>query len=155
MSEMITNWLMAFLHHLAAFTLFAALVYQFILLHKPFSVQTAQSLLHTDQIYGISAVTILVIGFGRALHFEKGEAYYFHSLPFIVKISLFALVGILSIYPTVKFLSWRSSLKQQQLPQVSATTLNIIRRLIHIELAAVVAIMLCAAMMAKGIGYFG
>lgn len=155
MSGIVTNWLMAFLHHLAAFTLFAALVYEFILLRKPFSVQTAQSLLQTDQIYGITAVAILVIGFGRALHFEKGEDYYFHSLPFIIKISLFVLVGILSIYPTVKFLSWRSTLKQQQLPQVSEETLTMIRRLIHIELVAVIAIMLCAAMMAKGVGYFG
>jgi putative membrane protein len=155
MSGIVTNWLMAFLHHLAAFTLFSTVVYELILLRKPFDVQTAQSLLKTDQIYGISAVTILIIGFGRAMHFEKGEAYYFHSLPFIVKISLFALVGILSIYPTIKFLSWRSVLKQQQLPQVSETTLNIIRCLIHIELAAVIGIMLCAAMMAKGIGYFG
>ncbi|MDF3012872.1 MAG: putative rane protein, partial [Cellvibrio sp.] len=137
MSGIVTNWLMAFLHHLAAFTLFSTVVYELILLRKPFDVQTAQSLLKTDQIYGISAVTILIIGFGRAMHFEKGEAYYFHSLPFIVKISLFALVGILSIYPTIKFLSWRSVLKQQQLPQVSETTLNIIRCLIHIELAAV------------------
>lgn len=155
MSGIVTNWLMAFLHHLAAFTLFAALVYEFILLRKAFSVQTAQSLLKTDQIYGIAAVAILVIGFGRALHFEKGEAYYFHSLPFIIKISLFLLVGILSIYPTVKFLSWRSALKQQQLPQVSAATLNTIRRLIHIELTAIIGIMLCAAMMAKGVGYLG
>lgn len=155
MSGIVTNWLMAFLHHLAAFTLFSTLVYEFILIRKPFSVQTAQSLLKADQLYGISAVTILIIGFGRAMHFEKGEAYYFHSLPFIVKISLFLLVGILSIYPTVKFLTWRSALKQQQLPQVSATTITTIRRLIHIELAAVVGIMLCAAMMAKGVGYFG
>jgi len=155
MSGIMTNWLMAFLHHLAAFTLFAALVYEFILLRKPFSLQTAQSLLKTDQVYGIAAVTILIIGFGRALHFEKGEAYYFHSLPFIVKISLFLLVGILSIYPTVKFLSWRSALKRQQLPQVSEETLTMIRRLIHIELFAVIAIMLCAAMMAKGVGYLG
>lgn len=155
MSGIITNWLMAFLHHLAAFVLFAALVYEFILIRKPFSLQTAQSLLKTDQVYGIAAVAILVIGFGRALHFEKGEAYYFHSLPFIIKISLFVLVGILSIYPTVKFLSWRGALKQQQLPQVNEETLTMIHRLIHIELAAVIAIMLCAAMMAKGIGYFG
>jgi putative membrane protein len=155
MSGIITNWLMAFLHHLAAFTLFATLAYEFILLRKPFSLQTAQSLLKTDQLYGISAVTVLIIGFGRAMHFEKGEAYYFHSLPFIVKISLFALVGILSIYPTIKFLSWRSALKQQQLPQVNAVTLNRIRHLIHIELIAVIGIMLCAAMMAKGVGYFG
>ncbi|MCE3252878.1 MAG: hypothetical protein K0Q67_1898 [Cellvibrio sp.] len=155
MSGIVTNWLMAFLHHLAAFALFSTVVYELILLRKPFDVPTAQSLLKTDQVYGISAVAILIIGFGRAMHFEKGEAYYFHSLPFIVKISLFALVGILSIYPTIKFLSWRSVLKQQRLPQVSETTLNTIRCLIHIELAAIIGIMLCAAMMAKGIGYFG
>lgn len=155
MSGIVTNWLMAFLHHMAAFALFAALVYEFILIRKPFSLQTAQSLLKADQFYGITAVAILIIGFGRVMHFEKGEAYYFHSLPFIVKISLFVLVGILSIYPTVKFLSWRSSLKQQQLPPVSAETFNTIRRIIFIELIAVIGIMLCAAMMAKGVGYFG
>jgi putative membrane protein len=155
MSGFITNWLMAFLHHLAAFTLFATLAYEFILLRKSFSLQIAQSLLKTDRLYGVSAVVVLIIGFGRAMHFEKGEAYYFHSLPFIIKISLFALVGFLSIYPTVKFLSWRSALKRQQIPQVSEATLNIIRHLIHIELVAVVGIMLCAAMMAKGVGYFG
>ena len=155
MSGIFTSWSMAFLHHVAAFSLFSALVYEFILIRKPFSLQTAQSLLKTDQIYGISAIVILIVGFGRVMHFEKGEAYYFHSLPFIVKIVLFALVGVLSIYPTVKFLSWRKSLALQQLPQVSTTTLNTLRRLIHIELAAVVAIMLCAAMMAKGVGYFG
>lgn len=155
MSGIVTNWLMAFLHHLAAFTLFAALAYEVILLRQPFTLRAAQSLLRVDQIYGIAAVAILVIGFGRVMHFEKGEDFYFHSLPFIVKISLFLLVGILSIYPTVKFLSWRGALKQQQLPQVSEETLSMIRRLIHIELVAVIAIMLCAAMMAKGVGYVG
>lgn len=155
MSGIFTNWLMAFFHHLAAFTLFAALVYEFILLHKPFNQQTAQSLLKTDQLYGLSAVTILAIGFARVFHFEKGADYYFHSAPFIIKISLFALVGILSAYPTIKFLSWRSALKQNQLPQVDPATLTTIRRIIHIELVALVAIILCAAMMAKGVGFIG
>lgn len=155
MSGIFTNWLMAFFHHLAAFGLFAVLIYEFILIRKPFNQQIAQSLLKTDQLYGVSAVAILVIGFVRIFHFEKGEAYYFHSLPFIIKISLFALVGILSIYPTIKFLSWRSALKQNKLPQVSAATLATIRRIIYIELVALVAIILCAAMMAKGVGFIG
>lgn len=155
MSGIFTNWSMAFIHHLAAFSLFSALVYESILLRQPFSLPVAKSLLKTDQLYGLAAVTILIIGFGRAMHFEKGEEYYFHSLPFIVKISLFALVGILSIYPTVKFISWRNALKLQQLPQVNPATLVRLRRVIYIELIALVAIMLCAAMMAKGVGYFG
>jgi putative membrane protein len=155
MNGIITNWLMAFFHHLAAFGLFACLVYEFMLIRKPFNQQTAQSLLNTDQLYGVFAMLILIIGFGRVFHFEKGEDYYFHSLPFLIKISLFGLVGILSMYPTLKFISWRKALKQNQVPQVSAATLATIRRIIHIELAAVVAIILCAAMMAKGVGYFG
>jgi len=153
MSGIFMNWLMAFFHHLAAFGLFTALVYELILIRHPFTQQTAQSLLITDRLYGISAVAILVIGFVRVFYFEKGAAYYFHSAPFIIKISLFALVGILSAYPTIKFLSWRSALKQNQLPQVDPTTLITIRRIIHIELVALVAIILCAAMMAKGVGF--
>lgn len=155
MSGIFINWSMAFLHHIAAFSLFSALVAEFILIRKPFTVDTAKSLLNIDQVYGLSAITILMVGFGRVFYFEKGGDYYFHNWPFIIKMSLFAVVGILSIYPTVKFLSWRNALKQQQLPQVSDTTLTTIRRLIHIELIAVVAIILCAAMMAKGVGYFG
>lgn len=155
MNGILTNSLMAFFHHLAAFGLFSALMYQFVLIRKPFSQQIAQSLINTDQLYGLSAVAILLVGFARVFHFEKGEDYYFHSLPFIIKISLFVVVGILSIYPTVKFLSWRTAIKQHQTPQVSSNTLASIRRVIYIELAAVVAIMLCAAMIAKGVGYIG
>ncbi|HSC69096.1 MAG TPA: DUF2214 family protein [Cellvibrio sp.] len=155
MGEIFTNWSMAFIHHLAAFGLVATLVYEFILIRKPFSQKTAQSLLDTDQLYGLFAMVILIVGFVRVFHFEKGEAYYFSSAPFLVKVSLFGLVGILSMYPTLKFISWRKALKQNQLPQVSAASLAAIRHIIHIELAALVGIILCAAMMAKGVGYFG
>ena len=47
-----------------------------------------------------------------SVYFEKGASYYFHSVPFVAKLSLFVMVGLLSIYPTMEFLSWRASVKQ-------------------------------------------
>ena len=88
-------------------------------------------------------------------YFEKGAAYYFHSVPFIAKLTLFAIIGLLSIYPTVQFLSWRNALKQGAVPTIDSTKLRAIRTLIHWELAALVFLLLCAALMARGIGSVG
>jgi putative membrane protein len=60
---------------------------------------------------------------------------------------LFALVGLLSIYPTRKFIAWRKGIDAASVPAV--------RRIIHLELAAVVFIVLFAALMADGIGFVG
>jgi uncharacterized membrane protein len=98
---------------------------------------------------------VLAIGFLRVIYFEKGATYYFHSAPFIAKLSLFAIIGLVSIYPTVEFLSWRKAVKQGQIPIVSARKLESIRTIIHLEVAGVVFIILCAALMAKGVGYVG
>jgi len=66
--------------------------------------------------------TVLVIGLLRVFYFEKGASYYFHSIPFIVKLSLFAVVGLVSIYPTMQFLSWRGALKEGRAPIVAPTS---------------------------------
>ena len=144
----------AFLHHLAAFTLVSAVAIEFVLIRE-LTLKSARMLLLVDAIFGVSAGTLLVVGFLRVFFFEKGAAYYFHSVPFIAKISLFAIVGLLSIYPTRKFLSWRGVLRQGVLPSVQASMLRRIQRIVHWELASVVGILLCAALMARGIGYFG
>jgi putative membrane protein len=68
---------------------------------------------------------------------------------------VFAVVGLLSIYPTVTLLSWRPSLGQGRVQAVDAAKTCRIRRIIHFELVAVAAIMLCAAVMARGVGYVG
>lgn len=143
---------LAFLHHVAAFTLVAALAVEFVLLRDALTLRSARRLLAADAIVGASAGILLVAGLLRVFYFEKGAAYYFHNTAFIAKISLFVAVALLSIHPTVRFLSWRSALKRGQAPAVDAPKLRLIRSLIHWELAGVVLILLCAALMAKGIG---
>lgn len=147
--------LFAFLHHIAAFTLVATLAVEFVLLRGELSLDNARKLPVVDLVFGISATVIVVVGFLRVFYFEKGSSYYFHSATFIAKLSLFAVVGLLSIYPTLQFLSWRKALKQGLVPQVAPARMHAIRSIIHWELAGVVLIILCAALMARGVGYFG
>jgi putative membrane protein len=142
----------AFLHHLAAFTLVAALAVQFVLLRDEVTVASARKLQVIDTVYGMAAVMLLIIGLGRVFHFEKGATYYFHTWTFIAKLSLFVLVGLISIVPTLAFRSWRRAVQQGQAPDVSAQQLQRLRSIIHLELIGVVLIILCAALMAKGIG---
>ncbi|MFL6564486.1 MAG: DUF2214 family protein, partial [Burkholderiales bacterium] len=60
-----------------------------------------------------------------------------------------------SISPTVEFLSWKKALRQGAVPVVAPAKLRTIRRILHWELAGVVVILLCAALMARGIGHVG
>ena len=145
----------AFLHHIAAFTLFAALVVELVLLRDELSVQRARKIQRVDLAFGISAGVVLVIGLLRVFYFEKGAGYYFHSIPFIVKLSLFAAVGLASIYPTMQFLSWRGALKEGRAPMVAPGTLRKLRMVVHAELTGLVIVILCAALMARGIGHVG
>jgi putative membrane protein len=144
--------LFAFLHHVAAFALVAALVVEFVLIREEITLRAARRLLRADLVLGAAAGSVLVVGLLRVFFFEKGPHYYLHSAPFIAKVSLFALVALLSIYPTVVFLSWRPSVKLGRPPPADARTVRRIRSLIHWELAGVVALIFCAALMAKGIG---
>ncbi len=147
--------LFAFLHHVAAFALVASLAVEFVLIRGELSVAGARRLLVTDQVYGAAAGAVLVVGLLRVFYFEKGAAYYFHSWPFIAKLSLFGIVGLVSIYPTREFLSWRAALKQGVAPAVAVARVRAIRAIVHWELIGVVLILLCAALMARGVGYFG
>lgn len=147
--------LFAFLHHVLAFTLVAAVAIELVLVKDHISIERARRILRADAIYGASAMLLLVVGFLRVIFFEKGAAYYFHSIPFIAKMVLFIAVAILSIYPTMTFLSWRKSLNQGREPVLDPAVIKRIRKLIHYELVCVVLIVLAAAMMARGIGNWG
>ncbi len=144
--------LFAFLHHVCAFTLVAALAAEFVLIRSELTLANAKLLQRTDIVFGIAAGLILVIGLLRVFYFEKGPDYYFSSHSFLTKLGLFLIVGLISIIPTLEFLSWRKATVAGQVPQVAPARMKRIRRLIHIEMAGVVLIIACAAMMARGIG---
>jgi putative membrane protein len=142
--------LFAFLHHLCAFTLVSALAIEFALIRQELSLASARRLQITDLVLGIAAGALLIVGLLRVFFFEKGAAYYWHSHAFLTKFGLFVVVGLLSIIPTREFLSWGGAIRAGQVPVIEASRRRRVTMIIHVELAAVVIILLCAAIMARG-----
>lgn len=140
----------AFLHHLAAFTLVAALAIEFMLIRQEITLQNARRLMLVDGIFGGAAGVLLVVGLLRVFYFEKGSAYYFSNHAFLTKLGLFILIGIISAIPTIEFLRWRKAVKEGRAPDVDARKILTLRKIIHWELAGIVLILFAAALMAKG-----
>jgi putative membrane protein len=142
--------LFAFLHHLCAFTLVSAVAIEFTLIRQELTLAAARRLQVTDLVLGIAAGALLFVGLLRVFLFEKGPDYYWHSHAFLTKFSLFIVIALVSIIPTVEFLSWRKAISAGQVPAISARKLRLVTAVIHSELAAIVVILLCAAIMARG-----
>jgi putative membrane protein len=139
-----TAALIGLLHHLAAFTLVAALVAEHLLFTRRLEAAAARRLQVVDAVYGLSAGVLLVAGLLRVFYFEKGAQYYFGNPYFLIKLAAFVAIALLSIYPTVSFLSWRKK------PGVTEAQAAWIPRLLRLQLLLVPVILFCAVLMAKG-----
>jgi putative membrane protein len=146
-----TSALMAFLHHLAAFTVVGALAVEVALFKLPLTVVQARRVQRADQIFGAAATMLLVVGLLRVAYFEKGAAYYFANAFFLTKLTLFILAALISIYPTVLFISWNKALEQGEVPAVTPQAATRARMCMMLELTAILGILFCAPFMARGI----
>lgn len=144
--------LIAFGHFLAFFALGAALVLELALLTESLSVETARRIQRADKFLGASAMLLLVFGFLRVIYFEKGSEYYFSNTFFQIKLALFIIAGIISLYPSAVFRRWSSELKQNIEPELSSDMLLRLKKIIHWELVLIGGILVCASLMAKGFG---
>jgi putative membrane protein len=149
---MYSSALMAFLHHLAAFTVVGALVAEVALFKPPFTIVQARRLQRVDQIFGLAATALLIVGLLRVFYFEKGAGYYFSNGFFLAKLTLFIVAALISIYPTVLFISWNKTLRQGEAPAVATEAVARARLCMMLELTAIAGILLCAPFMARGIG---
>jgi putative membrane protein len=149
---MVTSALMAFLHHLMAFTLVACVVYEFIAYRKGLGIEEARRIQRADLMYGISAGLLLAIGLLRVYFFEKGPAFYGNNPFFWLKMNAFLVVGLLSIDPTIRYLRWNKILKEGKTPEISDSEFKRTRLLLTLEVIGLVVIFFAAAFMARGIG---
>jgi putative membrane protein len=149
---MVTTALIAFLHHLLAFTLTAALVYEFIAYHRNMSIAEIRRIQRVDLAYGISAGLLLIVGLLRVFFFEKGANFYLHNPFFWVKMTAFLLVALLSIDPTIRYIRWNRTLRQNEVPEISESEYKRTRLLLWLEVIGIAVILLAAPLMARGIG---
>jgi putative membrane protein len=145
--------IMAFLHHLAAFTLTGAIIYEHITFRKDLSLAEARRIQIMDIVYGVSAGVVVIVGLLRVfLPLEKGAAFYAQNWFFWTKMLGFALAALLSIYPTIRFLSWRKFLARNQVPEISDREVARIKLILRLETLAIALILFSAALMARGLG---
>ena len=149
---MVTTALMAFLHHLMAFTLTACLVYEFIAYRKNMSIEEMRRIQRVDLVYGISAGLLLIVGLLRVFFFEKGVNFYIHNSFFWVKMTAFVIVALLSIDPTIRYIRWNRTLKQDQGLEISDAEYKRTRLLLRLEIIGIAIILFAAPMMARGVG---
>lgn len=144
--------LMATLHHLGAFTVTATLVYEFIAYRKNMTIDEMRRIQRVDLWYGISAGVVLIAGLLRVFFFEKGGLFYSSNPMFWIKMGLFVIIGIISIYPTIRFIRWNAALNENKIPEIPEDEFKRIRLLLHLELVGLVLILFAAPAMARGIG---
>src|SRR5262249_956484 len=135
---------MAFLHHLAAFTVVGALVAEVVLFKPPLTIVQARRVQRADQIFGAAATVLLGVGLLRVVYFEKGAGYYFTNAFFLTKFALFVLAALISIYPTLLFISWNKTLRQGEVPALASQVVTRARMCMMWELTAILGIVLCA-----------
>ena len=149
---MATDLLLACLHHLVVFSLVAIPAAELALMRGQVGAARIPHLARLDAIYGLLAMAILAIGFGRVYWGAKGSAFFLHNPVFWAKLSFFALAGLASAVPTVRILGWKKSLRRDGGFVVAEPDLASPRRWLAVELALFVPIPLLAAAMARGVG---
>lgn len=149
---MFLSALVSFMHFIAAFIIFSALVAQHLLLAGPVDYIKAKKIRVLNVLYAVSATLILVVGFLRAFYFEKGWDFYKTNGSFHGKVTFFVLLAALSIIPTIQFKKW-SRVKTDR-NQFVAPEGEVKKALlfVRIELVLLFVVLILASLMAKGIG---
>jgi putative membrane protein len=147
-----TDLLLACLHHLVVFAIITIPAVELALMRGQANALRIRHLARLDAAYGVLAGLILVIGFGRVFHGAKGPDFYLHNPVFWAKIAFFALVGGVSIVPTLRMLRWKKAVRRDPAFAAPPGELAGTRRWLTAELCLFVPIPLLAAAMARGVG---
>ncbi len=146
---MTADLLAAWLHFLAAFTLAGALFAQMVLLSMGPDRTMVRRMARLDAIYGVSAALVLIGGVLRVAYGARGAAFYMENPFFHLKITLFLVAALLSIWPTIMFFKWRAAAKADPDWQPAAAQVKRARMITHIELTLIALIILAAGLMTR------
>ncbi|TIV97833.1 MAG: DUF2214 family protein [Mesorhizobium sp.] len=101
-----TDLLLAIAHHLLVFSLAGIIGAEFVLVRGDLGAATLKRLAGIDRHYGIIAALIVIVGICRVFFGLKGWEFYVYNWVFWAKMAAFIIVGLLSIVPTMRFISW-------------------------------------------------
>ena len=144
--------ILAYLHLLAILTMVVFIASEAALCRVEWlNAAVVERLARVDMIYGIAAVTVIATGVARTWWGMKGSGWYWTQPLLHVKVTLFVVIGLMSIGPTVRFLRWRRNLRATGALPSDAEIRNT-RRLVMIEAHLIALIPVFAVFLARGVG---
>ena len=150
--ELLKSASVAYIHYLSFMICFGVLIFERISLKLNPNRKETISIIVADIVYGIAGVTLLVSGIYRVLKYGQGSEFYTHNPIFWAKIITFALVGSLSLYPTITYVLWAIPLSKGTLPQVPENLVSRLKLIINLELVGFASIPFLATLMSRGVG---
>ncbi|TWC50184.1 putative membrane protein [Pseudomonas sp. SJZ080] len=150
---MLVHWFLAAIHLLAfALGFWAVLSRGTAFRRLAKGVGDARSVLSADNLWGISAVVLLVTGGMRAFGgYEKGTDYYLHQPLFHLKMTLFVLILLLEVAPMVTLIKWR--IAQARGAAINTGRATLFARISHVEALLVLLMVIAATGMARGVTF--
>ncbi|MEP6723215.1 MAG: DUF2214 family protein [Variovorax sp.] len=144
--------ILAYLHLLAILTMVVFISSEAALCRVEWlNAAVVERLARIDMVYGIAAVTVLATGVARTWWGVKGTAWYWTNPLLHVKLTLFIVIGVISIFPTLTYFRWRKALRAGgSLP--AEADIRKTRKLVMVQAHLVVVIPLVAVFLARGFG---
>lgn len=139
-----------YLHYLGFALLLACVAMELVLFRPAMDGAAVRAIARVDALYGLSALVVLATGLLKWFQYGKTAAYYGQNFIFHIKVTLFVVVFLLSLAPTVRFFKARRSADGATITFPPST-----RMLLRAQLALLLVIPLLAVMMARGYGYSG
>jgi putative membrane protein len=145
---------LAIAHHALVFALAGVLAFELGAVRPGMKQSEIVRVAKVDLWYGVLAAAIIIVGFTRANVAAKGWDYYAHNGFFWAKIATFALVGVLSIIPTLGFIRWRRAGSNDASFIPSDRDITNVKRFLWAEAVLFLLIPVFAALMARGYGAY-
>jgi len=144
-----TDLALAIAHHLLVFAIAGIIAAEAALVRPGVTAAQIRTIGRLDGAYGVAAVLILIVGFGRVFYGLRGPDVFLENPWFWAKLWAFLVVGLLSAPPTIRYIAWRRRLKGdgQFIPADSEVLW--LRRLLFAEAAVFALIPVLAAAMVR------
>ena len=146
---MLTDLVLAILHHLAIVSLIVLLAFEFAVLKPGLNMKDLGRVGRVDAAYGVTAGLVIVIGICRVIWGAKGAGFSLSNPWFWAKMASFAAIGLLSIPPTLALLKWRKASRQNAAFLPPESEIMRLRLFIHGEVALLALVVAFAAAMAR------
>lgn len=148
---MLTYWLVATLHLLALGLGLGAVWTRARTLRAPLDAPALRRVFYADAFWGVAALIWISTGLLRAFGgLEKGTAYYLASSAFWIKMALLGLILVLELWPMAALVRWR--IRQARGEAVDTRRARLFGAISYVQAGLVVAMVLAATAMARGIG---